>query len=290
MSHLECVLDARAILGEGPLWDVQDQVLYWVDIKRCEIHRFDPANGRDECWPAMEEVGSLAVREMGGLVVAMRSGFHFFDPESGSFRAIADPEPDLPENRFNDGKPDRRGRFWAGTMHDPETMASGALYRLDPDLRWQKMVEGVTVSNGLAWSPAGDVMYYADSSSRTVWAFDSDPDDGTIGKRRVFVDTREIGGAPDGATVDEEGCYWLTLPAAWKVVRYDPKGRLIRVIELPVELPTCAMFGGPKLDVLYVTTSRLGRSDAQLASQPLAGGLFALEVGVRGLAEARFRG
>jgi L-arabinonolactonase len=290
MNHIECVLDARSILGEGPLWDMQDQVLYWIDIKRCEIHRFDPASGRDERWAAPEEVGSLAVREAGGLVVAMRSGFHFFDPESGSFQAIADPEPDRPENRFNDGKPDRRGRFWAGTMHDPEATASGALYRLDPDLRWQRMVEGVTVSNGLAWSPAGDVMYYACSSSRTIWAFDSDPDYGVIGKRRVFVDTTAIGGAPDGATVDEEGCYWLTLPAAWKVVRYDPKGRLIQVIELPVELPTCAMFGGADLDVLYVTSSRLGRSEAQLASQPLAGGLFALDVGVRGLPEARFRG
>jgi L-arabinonolactonase len=290
MSEIVCVLDARAILGEGPLWDVQDQALWWVDIKRREIHRFDPASGRDRYWPSPEEVGSLAVRETGGLVVAMRSGFHFFDPATGSFEAIADPEADRPENRFNDGKPDRRGRFWAGTMHDPETRASGALYRLDPDLSWHRMVEGVTVSNGLAWSPPGDVMYYACSSARTVWAFDCDPDEGTIGKRRVFIDTSPFGGAPDGATVDEEGCYWLTLPAAWKVVRYDPKGRLIRVIDLPVELPTCAMFGGPNLDVLYVTTSRLNRTEAQLASQPLAGGLFALEVGVRGLPEARFRG
>jgi L-arabinonolactonase len=290
MGEIECVLDAKSILGEGPLWDVQDQALYWVDIKRHEIHRFDPVSGSDQRWSTPEDVGSLAVREAGGLVVAMTSGFHFFDPASGRFEAIADPEPDRPENRFNDGKPDRRGRFWAGTMHDPETTPSGALYRLDPDLRWQRMVEGVTVSNGLAWSPAGDVMYYACSSSRTVWAFDCDPDDGTIGNRRVFIDTKEMGGAPDGATVDEEGCYWLTLPAAWKVARYDPKGRLIRAIELPVELPTCAMFGGPKLDMLYVTTSRFNRSEAQLASQPLAGGLFALDVGVRGLPEARFPG
>jgi sugar lactone lactonase YvrE len=290
MTYIECVLDAKSILGEGALWDVQEGMLYWVDVKRREIHRFDPASGRDQRWSTPEDIGSLAVRETGGLVVAMTSGFHFFDPASGSFEAIVDPELDRPENRFNDGKPDRRGRFWAGTMHDPETASSGALYRLDPDLRWHRMVEGVTVSNGLAWSPAGNVMYYACSSRRTVWAFDADPDNGTIRNRRVFIDTSAIGGAPDGATVDEEGCYWLTLPAAWKVGRYDPEGRLIRVIELPVELPTCASFGGPDLDVLYVTTSRFNRSEAQLASQPLAGGLFALEVGVRGLPEARFRG
>ena len=138
MSEIECVLDARSILGEGRALGRAGPALYWVDIKRREIHRFDPASGRDECWSTPEDVGSLAVREAGGLVVAMTSGFHFFDPASGSFEAIADPEPDRPENRFNDGKPDRRGRFWAGTMHDPETTASGALYRLDPDLRWQQ--------------------------------------------------------------------------------------------------------------------------------------------------------
>jgi sugar lactone lactonase YvrE len=290
VNEVECVLDARSILGEGALWDVQDAVLWWVDIKAREIHRFDPASGRDQCWRTPEDIGSLAVREAGGLVVAMTSGFHFFDPATGDFRAIGDPEPDRAENRFNDGKPDRRGRFWAGTMHDPETAASGALYRLDFDLTWRKMVDGVTVSNGLAWSPKGDVMYYACSSARTVWAFESDPDSGRIGKRRVFIDTSAEGGAPDGATVDEEGCYWLTLPGAWKVARYDPLGRLMRTIGLPVELPTCAAFGGKDLDVLYVTTSRFNRTEAQLASQPLAGGLFALDVGVRGLPEARFRG
>jgi L-arabinonolactonase len=290
MSGITCVLDARSILGEGALWDEQAAVLYWVDIKAREIHRFDPASGRDVCWRAPEDVGSLAVRRNGGLVVAMASGFHFFDPATARFEAITDPEPDRPENRFNDGKPDRRGRFWAGTMHDPESAACGALYRLDADLSWQRMVEGVTVSNGLAWSPKGDVMYYACSRARTVWAFESDPEVGEIGERRVFVDTSELGGAPDGATVDEEGCYWLTLPGAWKVACYDPRGRLARTIDLPVELPTCAAFGGPDLEVLYVTTSRFNRTEAQLTDQPLAGGLFALDVGVRGLPEARFPG
>jgi sugar lactone lactonase YvrE len=290
MDEVACVLDARSTLGEGALWDARSAVLYWVDIKKREIHRFDPASGEDAVWATPEDIGSLAVRSAGGLVVAMTSGFHLFDFATGGFEALADPEPDRPENRFNDGKPDRRGRFWAGTMHDPETTASGALYRLDPDHRWHRMVEGVTVSNGLAWSPAGDVMYYACSSARTVWAYESDPETGALGERRVFTDTSPLGGAPDGATVDAEGCYWLTLPGAWKLARYDPAGRLMRTILLPVELPTCVAFGGPDLDILYVTTSRFNRSEAQLADQPLAGGLFALDVGVRGMAEARFPG
>jgi sugar lactone lactonase YvrE len=290
MTDIECVLDAKAVLGEGPLWDPRDQVLWWVNIKAHEIHRFEPVLRRDEVWHAPEDVGSLAVREGGGLVVALASGFHFFDPSSGKFTAIVDPEADQPENRFNDGKPDRQGRFWAGTMHDPETRASGCLYRLDPDLSCHRMVSGITVSNGLAWSPDSRVMYYADSAAKRVWAWDFDPASGEVANRRVFIDTTPTGGAPDGATVDSEGGYWLTLPSSGKVIRYDPAGKPMQTIELPVEHPTCTMFGGPRLDVLYVTTATFFRSPQELAHQPLCGGLFAIDAGVRGLPEARFRG
>ncbi len=156
--NIECVLDAKTVLGEGPLWDQRAGVLYWVNIKAHEIHRWDPATGEDRFWLADEDVGSLVVRDGSGLVVALATGFHFFDPDTGSFEPILDPESDQPENRFNDGKPDRRGRFWAGTMHDPETKPAGALYRLDPDLGCHRMVEGIYVSNGLAWSPDGGTM------------------------------------------------------------------------------------------------------------------------------------
>jgi sugar lactone lactonase YvrE len=290
MTDIECVLDAKAVLGEGPLWDPREQVLWWVNIKAQEIHRFEPISRHDEVWQAPEDVGSLAVRERGGLVVALASGFHFFDPASGAFAAIVDPEADRPENRFNDGKPDRQGRFWAGTMHDPETKASGCLYRLDPDLSCHRMAAGVTVSNGLAWSPDSRVMYYADSTARRVWAWDFDPASGEIANRRAFIDTTPTGGAPDGATVDSEGGYWLTLPSSGRIIRYDPSGKPMRTIELPVEHPTCAMFGGPRLDVLYVTTATFFRSPQELAHQPLCGGLFAIDAGVTGLPEARFRG
>ena len=140
MTEIRCALPARALLGEGPLWDPEDRVLYWVDIKGRSVHRFDPATGRDVAWPTPEDVGSLARRVAGGLVVALRSGFHFLDVVTGAIRLVAQPEADRPENRFNDGKPDRRGRFWAGSMHDPETRPTGALYRLDPDGACHRMV------------------------------------------------------------------------------------------------------------------------------------------------------
>jgi L-arabinonolactonase len=290
MAAVTCVLDSRSFLGEGPLWDPREQVLWWVDIKNRLIHRTDPARGASARWDAPEDLGCLAVRAQGGLVVTMTSGFYFFDPSSGHFEPIIDPEADQPENRFNDGKTDRQGRFWAGTMHDPHLRASGALYRLDSNLSCHRMVDGIHVSNALAWSPDSRVMYYADSLAYTVWAWDFDASTGEIANRRRFIDTRSSGGLPDGATVDAEGCYWLTLPRTGNIIRYDPEGRPMRTISLPTDLPTCVMFGGPDLEILYCTSATLGRSDAELAGQVGAGGLFAIEAGVKGLPEAHFRG
>ncbi|MGH7265242.1 MAG: SMP-30/gluconolactonase/LRE family protein, partial [Candidatus Rokuibacteriota bacterium] len=276
MTDVECVLESSALLGEGPLWDAADRVLYWVDIKRHEVHRFDPASRRDETWRVGEDVGSLALRAAGGLVVALRSGFHFFDPATGRTTAIVDPEPERTENRFNDGKPDRQGRFWAGSMHDPETHPTGALYRLDPDLSWHRLVDGLVCSNALCWSPDGRTMYHADTPRRTVWAWDFDPATGDIADRRIFVQLPAADGAPDGATVDAEGFVWLAHWGGWRVTRFDPIGRVERVVPLPVQHPTCPAFGGPDLDVLYVTSASIGLTPDARARQPLAGGLFAL--------------
>ncbi|HEY7140900.1 MAG TPA: SMP-30/gluconolactonase/LRE family protein [Methylomirabilota bacterium] len=290
MSDVSCVLPARALLGEGPLWDAEDRALYWVDIKGCMVHRFDPATGRDAQWPMPEVVGCLARRAAGGLVVALRSGFHFLDLDTGAIQAVATPEEDRPENRFNDGKPDRRGRFWAGSMHDPETAPTGALYRLDPDGACHRMVDGVVISNALCWSPDGRTMYHADTSRRVVWAWDSDPDRGEIANRRVFVKLSGKEGAPDGATVDAEGFVWLAHWGGWQVTRHDPTGRMERVVRLPVERPSCPAFGGPDLATLFVTSASIGLSAEALAAQPYAGGILAFEPGVRGLPEARFLG
>jgi sugar lactone lactonase YvrE len=290
VTEISCALPARALLGEGPLWDPEDRLLYWVDIKGRSVHRFDPATRRDVEWPTPEDVGSLARRAAGGLVVALRSGFHFLDVVTGAIRPVAQPERDRQENRFNDGKPDRRGRFWAGSMHDPETLPTGALYRLDPDGACHRMVDGVVCSNALCWSPDGRTMYHADTMRRVVWAWDSDPDRGEIANRRVFVELPPGEGAPDGATVDAEGCVWLAHWDGWRLTRYDPAGRTERVVRLPVQRPTCPAFGGPGLDVLYVTTASIGLSADALAAQPWAGGILALDPGVRGVPEARFRG
>ena len=291
MTAIECVVDAKATLGEGPLWDPRDKVLWWLDIKAPAIHCYDPATKEDRVWRAPEDVGCVAVRERGGLVVAMRNGLSFFDPASGRFDPILDPESDIPDNRFNDGKPDRQGRFWPGSMYEGNSpRPSGSLYRLDANLSCRRMVTGITCSNGLAWSPDSKVMYYADSPAKRVWAWDFDPATGEIENRCTFIDTTSFNSAPDGATVDVEGTYWLTLPEADKVGRFDPTGKLMRVIDFPAHHPTCSMFGGAHLDVLYITTATLFRSPEALAKKPLTGGLFAMDVGVKGLPEAHFKG
>lgn len=292
MPDIACVLDAKSLLGEGPLWDVPSGRLYWVDIKRREIHRFDPAGGRDEKWSTPEDVGSLALRAKkdakGELVVAMKSGFHFLDLATGRSQPIVNPERDRPENRFNDGKPDPQGRFWAGSMDDGEQKPSGGLYRLGRDLTCQRMVDGIICSNSLCWSPDSRTMYYADSNRHTVWAWDFEPESGEIANRRVFIEIPAADGVPDGATVDAEGCLWVAQWDGWRVTRYDPKGRAIQVVKLPVQRPTCPAFGGPQLDVLYVTSASIQLSPGELTKQPQAGGIFAFEPGVKGVAEQRF--
>lgn len=282
MTDIVCVVDAKTELGEGTLWDPQAGVLWWVDIWGKAIHRYDPATGEDRIFETPAYVGCVAVRKKGGLVVTLADGFYFCDPEQGTFDNIVDPEADKPATRFNDGKTDRQGRFWSGTVFEAPprpTEFIGALYRLDKDLSAHRMVDGIGSSNGLAFSPDSRVMYFADSQKNTVWAWDFDPGTGDIENRRVFIDTTATGGSPDGATVDVEGCYWTTLPESGKVARYDPKGSLMRTIMMPTSIPTCCEFGGKNLDVLYVTTARLRK----IKDQPLAGGLFALDVGVKGL-------
>ena len=294
MIDIECVVDAGALLGESTYWDPDDAVLWWIDIYGKTVHCFDPDTGIDETVLLPEYPGCLAVREAGGLVISMETGFHFFDPATGAIEPIVDPESGLADTRFNDGKTDRQGRFWSGSMFEapgkpPERIAS--LYRLDRDLSCHRIVEGIGCSNGLAWSPDSRTMYFTDSHGPLVWAFDFDPASGTAENRRVFADLSFMDGIVDGATVDSTGCYWLTVPFKGKVLRYDPDGRLMQTITMPVDLPTCCEFGGEDLDTLYVTSATLRRSDAQLAGQRNPGGLFAIRgTGATGLPLVPFRG
>ncbi|MDC9826326.1 SMP-30/gluconolactonase/LRE family protein [Devosia sp. ZB163] len=290
---ITCVVDAKAELGEGTIWDPKAGVLWWIDIWSRLIHRYDPRTGKDDTWESPEYLGCIGLRERGGLVVTMVSGFYFFDPGTGAFEAIVDPEAHLPLTRFNDGKPDRQGRFWSGSMFEApgrQVEFIGSLYRMDKDLSVHRMIEGVGCCNGLAWSPDSKTMYFSDSHTTIVRAYDFDPVTGDIENQRTFIDLDGSGGIADGATVDADGCYWVTVPVTSKVNRYDPEGKLMQSIVLPTDLPTCCEFGGENLDILYVTTAVLKRPAEHFKGQSNPGGLFAIDVGAKGLALPAFVG
>ena len=300
MAEILDVIEAGAILGESPVWSAHESVLYWIDIKAPSIHRFDPATRTDQKWPVSREIGSIALRRDGGLVAALRDGFALVGPDLSSLDWITNPEADKPLNRFNYGKCDRQGRFWSGTMHDPagppaahfERQPVGVLYRLDQDRSCHALADGILVSNGLAWSPDGGVMYFTDSPRRTIWAHDYDTATGGLGERRVFAEIPEAPGrvTGDGATVDAEGYYWSAEFRGSRLVRYAPDGSVDRMVELPVSRPTSCAFGGDGLATLFMTSANIMLSEAELAAEPLAGALFALDVGVCGLPEAEFTG
>jgi sugar lactone lactonase YvrE len=291
MVEVACVLDIRAQLGECPIWHASENRLYWADLDGRTINRFDPATGTNEVIGIPAQIGSFGFRAKGGMILALRSGFHLFDPTTGVLEPIGHPEADKPINRFNDGRTDPAGRYWSGTMRDPQDPAlrEGSLYRLGVDRSVARMVEGIGTSNGLAFSPDARTMYFADSNPnvQTIWAFDFDAEAGAIANRRVFATTHELQGRPDGACVDEEGCYWSANVYGWQVVRYAPNGRIAQRIPVPVEKPSMVAFGGPRLDVLYITSIRVKTT---AGGQPQAGSLFACEPGVRGIPEPLYRG
>jgi len=290
MVDIRCVWKAGAFLGEGPLWSPKEHCLYWVDIKGRTIHRYFPDHHIRQTFMLQEEIGCIALRKSGGFVAGMRSGLAFVEPENGSVYPVAAPECALPGNRFNDGKCDRFGRFWAGTMDDAAKQATGALYRLSPDLTVTRMLSGVVVSNGIAWSPDNRIMYYTDSENRTILAFDYDAETGDISRQHVFVRVTDEAGLPDGLTVDAEGFIWSAHWDGWRITRYNPDGDIDRVIRMPVPRPTSCAFGGDSLNKLYVTSASIDLSPTQLAAAPLSGGLFELDVGTTGLPEPYFDG
>lgn len=288
----ELALKAGAIVGESPLWSVPEKALYWVDIPRGEIHRFHPEDNSDQVFKLPQPVSALALREKGGLVLALRDGFAFFDTETEKLAMINDPEAGLPENRFNDAKCDRQGRFWGGTMSNIDwDKPSGSLYRLDADLDVARVLEEVVCSNGMGWSPDGGIMYHTESFRYSVFQYDFNAESGGISNRRIFADVdRSTGAFPDGLTVDSEGCVWSVHNAVGRVVRYDSSGRVIAVVEVPVPRPCGCIFGGEKLDKLYITTARETMSDEDLQKFPLSGSVFVAEPGVTGLPEPYFKG
>ncbi len=292
MTEAVCLVDAHARIGESPVWCARERVLYWIDIYGPALYRYDPATGENRAWPMPEPIGCIAVREGGGLIAGMRSGFAFIDLETGAVTPLHDPEADDPGTRLNDGRCDRRGRMWAGSMVEDRGRADGALWRYDPDGACHRMLGGLIISNGLAWSPDDSTMYHCCTRTRTVHAYDFDIEAGTVSNKRIFFTTDDTKGEgrPDGAAVDAEGCYWSARYDGWRLVRHDPDGIEMRIVEMPVAAVTMCAFGGDDLDLLYVTSASQRLTDADLKSQPQAGGLFALDVGVKGLPEPRFAG
>lgn len=307
-----CVLPAAARLGECPVWSPDEARLYWVDIDGRAVHRFDPASGLDEQRPAPGRPASLALTATAGrLLVAVERRLGFLDWDSGAWLDWVVLEPDdatsagggedragtgegaaAEGNRLNDGRCDPAGRFWVGSMFAPSSAgrATGILHRVERDGTAIPVRTGIGVSNGLAFAPDGGTMYFADTHRDVVWAYDYDVDAGEASNERVFLDFGPLPGRPDGACVDEDGCYWIACVFGWAVLRVTPSGQIDRRIAVPVEKPTMPAFGGDDLSTLFITTIGGGGSHAIDPTQADAGGLFAIETGIRGLPEARFEG
>jgi sugar lactone lactonase YvrE len=286
----ELLFDGHAILAEGPVYSAADHALLWIDIESHLIHRLELTSRDKAEMNVGQAVGAVVLRAGGGLAIALRDGFAVTDRWGGAPTLIASPEKDKPENRMNDGKCDRAGRFWAGTMAFQATPGAGALYRLDPDHSARTMLTGVTISNGLAWSLDDKEMYYIDTPLARVDVFDFDAPSGAIHNRRTLFEVPKENGAPDGMTIDAEGCLWVAHWGGGAVRRYTPKGVVDRTIEVPASKVTSCTFGGGDLSDLYITTASIGLSAEQKSEQPHAGGIFVARTGVKGTSGYLFKG
>lgn len=290
-ARLELVADTHNILGEAPMWNPAERALYWVDALAPAIHRWSAADDRVERWQMPELTASLAFRRQGGIVAAMKSGFKLVNLATGGIDHLTDPEPDHPDNWLNDGKCDRLGRYWCGSVDRNLSHPSGSLYRLDADHRAHRMDTGFIVGNGIAWSPDDSIMYFADSRANRVYQYDFDLGAGTIHDRRVFVSTEDMPARVDGATVDSDGNYWCAHIADWHIACYAADGRLVRRVKVPFRYPTMCSFGGDNLDILFVTSSSQLLGPQERREQPLAGSLLAItDLGARGIAEPFYAG
>lgn len=291
----ELILDARADLGEGPAWDASRGLLYWVDIHTGRLHTFDPSEEIDRWVHVGESLGCLAPRPVSlqtpgiSLVIALNRGFMTFNLPSEQLVFLANPEPHLTRNRFNDGKCDPAGRFLAGTMDDAEKEASGSLYSYSPDGTLKTLLTGVRISNGLTWSPDYQTFYYIDTPTCLVTAFDYDLGTGNIANPRPVVNVPPKLGWPDGMTSDAEGMLWVAMWGGAKLTRWNPAtGQLLEAIPVPAMNVTSCVFGGPDLTDLYITSARKRMSAEQLAKYPLSGGLFRIRTKMRGMPTFEF--
>jgi len=293
MTSVDRLSPPQAILGEGPWWDHRDQRLFWVDIRSNSLNSFDPKSDISISTDVGEPIACVFKCESERFIIGTGSGVYSFEPRNQEKKLLGKPSVMETLCRFNDGCTDALGRLWLGTMIDGAKVPQrrGHFYRLDRNGSLDRFFGAFYTTNGLAFSPDGNIMYYADTNKniQTIWSCDYDLESGLPSNSKVFFDCREIRGRPDGATVDIDGCYWFASVGGWSVVRITPYGKVDRIVEMPVEKPSKVMFGGPRLDILYVTTISEGVQD--LRSQPGAGCLFAITgTGTSGLEQRRYRG
>jgi sugar lactone lactonase YvrE/DNA-binding IclR family transcriptional regulator len=286
----ECVVPARSLLGEGPIWSTRDSALYWVDILTPSVH-CHRGPGLNTSTPLGSMVSVAVPKTSGGLLLATPSGLMGWPAPEEPLEWFSHPDSERANNRYNDGKCDRRGRLWVGSMDMGATANRGSLFKVEADGQFTRMESGLTVANGLGWSPDNRLMYFTDSFRRTIYQYEFDLDAGTLSNRRPLIVLGPEEGSPDGLTVDQDGCLWVALWDAWSVVRFSPQGREVMRVRLPVPRPTSCCFGGSQLDTLYVTSASVRLSAQSLQAAPLSGSLFALQIpGVKGLPETLFAG
>ncbi|MCY4070332.1 MAG: SMP-30/gluconolactonase/LRE family protein [Chloroflexi bacterium] len=290
MSVVELAWEIPAQLGEGPVWVAAENAVYWVDIFSNQVHRYSLADGAKKTWTFDFGVTSLNPRGGGGFVGTIKDGFVAIDFDNLSVDPIQLPEADMPNNRFNDGKVDNSGRYWAGTMDIDQTGETGALYRLDPDLSVSKVDDDYIICNGPTFNLDYTIIYHTDSIKRIIYALDIGPA-GELSNKRIFAQfTRDDEGVPDGMTVDSEDCIWVAQFGGARITRYSPAGEILQVLPLPALNITSCTFAGAELDTLYITSARTAMSESDLVMYPLAGSFFAFKPGVKGVATPLFAG
>ncbi|MBF0277493.1 MAG: SMP-30/gluconolactonase/LRE family protein [SAR324 cluster bacterium] len=288
----ELIYQNYAVIGEGSLWDPENERLYWVDIMRNQVYAFDPKNNSNLGYDVKENVGTVVLREKGGLMLALKNGFASLDLETGEVEKIADPESDIPNNRFNDGKCDPQGRFWAGTMAYDSKKGAGSLYCLETDHSVSLKIKNVTISNGLIWNQSQTVFYYIDSRACSVDAYEYQAGTGAISNRRTVKSFPENGTVPDGMAIDENDFLWVAMYRGGKVLRIHPQsGETVFEVEIPGarQITSCA-FGGKNLDELYITSAGQKLSEEEWKEQPNAGGLFRIKVPFKGVPSSKYKG
>jgi sugar lactone lactonase YvrE len=283
---VETISTNRDVLGEACIWSPRHDRLFWVDIRRNMLQSHCPSNGAHQTWDLAESVGSLAVASTGGVIFGTRSGVVHFDLQTGSATTLYDLHADQPHHRCNDGKCDRQGRFWTGTLNDSTQAPEGGVFCVTRN-GLRKILSDIRIPNSIAWSPDGSTMYFTDSPDRLIYSFAFDIETAELSNRRVFARIAPPA-VPDGSTVDAEGYLWNAEYDGWRLVRYAPDGAIDRVVDLPVQRPTSCAFGGDYLETLFITSASQDLNRNELALQPLAGRLLAIRPGIRGLAEAEF--